>query len=72
METVLLMIREQLPSAFQRTVFWSFSRLRLGIFANRPVRTRMPGGVGAGGEIPPATRLADPFILMVFRWFQFR
>jgi len=24
---------------------------------NRPVRTRMPGGVGAGGEIPPATRL---------------
>jgi len=25
--------------------------------ANRPVRTRMPGGVGAGGEKPPATRL---------------
>ena len=25
---------------------------------NRLVRTRMPGGVGAGGEIPPATRLA--------------
>ena len=25
---------------------------------NRPVRTRMPGGVGAGGENPPATRLA--------------
>ena len=24
---------------------------------NRPVRTRMPGGVGAGGEKPPATRL---------------
>ena len=24
---------------------------------NRLVRTRMPGGVGAGGEIPPATRL---------------
>ncbi len=27
------------------------------IFGNRPVRTRMPGGVGAGGEKPPATRL---------------
>ncbi len=26
-------------------------------FVNRPVRTRMPGGVGAGGEKPPATRL---------------
>ncbi len=25
---------------------------------NRPVRIRMPGGVGAGGEIPPATRLS--------------
>lgn len=24
---------------------------------NRLVRTRMPGGVGAEGEIPPATRL---------------
>jgi hypothetical protein len=27
------------------------------IFANRLVRTRMLGGVGAGGENPPATRL---------------
>jgi len=27
------------------------------IFVNRPVRTRTPGGVGAGGEKPPATRL---------------
>jgi len=27
---------------------------------NRLVRTRMPGGVGAGGEIPPATRLDKP------------
>jgi hypothetical protein len=27
------------------------------ILSNRPVRTRMPGGVGAGGERPPATRL---------------
>ena len=26
---------------------------------NRLVRTRMPGGVGAGGEIPPATRLGS-------------
>ena len=29
------------------------------ISVNRPVRTRMPGGVGAGGEKPPATRLDD-------------
>ena len=29
------------------------------ILSNRPVRTRMPGGVGAGGEKPPATRLAS-------------
>src|SRR6266571_8744628 len=28
------------------------------ILSNRPVRTRMPGGVGAGGEKPPATRLS--------------
>ncbi|HLA27775.1 MAG TPA: hypothetical protein VJZ49_07755, partial [Syntrophales bacterium] len=26
------------------------------VFGNRPVRTRTPGGVGAGGENPPATR----------------
>ena len=26
---------------------------------NRPVRTRMPGGVGAGGEIPPASALVS-------------
>jgi len=31
---------------------------------NRLVRTRMPGGVGAGGEIPPATRLCK---LLLFR-----
>jgi len=30
----------------------------LSIFGNRPVRTRMPGGVGAGGENPPATRFS--------------
>jgi hypothetical protein len=28
------------------------------ISVNRPVRTRMPGGVGAGGEKPLATRLS--------------
>ena len=33
----------------------------LSIFGNRPVRTRMPGGVGAGGEKLPATRLGHPF-----------
>ena len=27
------------------------------LFGNRLVRTRMLGGVGAGGEKPPATRL---------------
>jgi hypothetical protein len=32
------------------------------ILSNRPVRTRMPGGVGAGGEKPPATRLNISFI----------
>src|SRR3990172_1098987 len=29
------------------------------VFGNRPVRTRTPGGVGAGGENPPATRLGN-------------
>ena len=28
---------------------------------NRPVRTSLRGGVGAGGENPPATRLTDRF-----------
>ena len=32
---------------------------------NRLVRTRMPGGVGAGGEIPPATRFRFIFYLLV-------
>ena len=31
---------------------------------NRPVRTRMPGGVGAGGEKPPATRLDLIYIIL--------
>jgi len=33
------------------------TRLRLGNFVKRQVRTRMLGVVGAGGETPPATRL---------------
>ena len=33
---------------------------------NRLVRTRMPGGVGAGGEIPPATRLGCIPSFLVF------
>jgi hypothetical protein len=32
------------------------------ISVNRPVRTHMPGGVGVGGEKPPATRLYAVFI----------
>lgn len=27
------------------------------LLVNRPVRTRMSGGVGTGGEKPPVTRL---------------
>jgi hypothetical protein len=39
------------------------SRLRLRMiacsaFVNRPVRTRMPGGVGGAGAKPAPTRLA--------------
>jgi hypothetical protein len=30
------------------------------ISTNRRMRTRMSGGVGAGGEKPPATRLLIP------------
>jgi len=56
--------QKQLPSAFQRTVFGSYTRLRPGIFVNRPVRTRIPvenpdlSGVvwGPGVKIP---RLPD-------------
>ena len=47
----------QLPSAFQRTVVGSLTRLRPDIFVNRLLRTRMIGEEGAGGEKPPATRL---------------
>jgi hypothetical protein len=38
------------------------------IAVNRLVRTRTPGGVGAGGEKPPATRLAK-FYINVFAKF---
>ena len=31
------------------------------ILSNRRMRTRMYGGVGAGGEKPPATRLGSHF-----------
>jgi hypothetical protein len=36
---------------------------------NRPVRSRMQGGVGAGGEKPPATRFMFYFaqnILLIY------
>jgi len=33
-------------------------------FGNRLVRTRLPGGVGAGGEIPPATRLLGMGVIL--------
>jgi hypothetical protein len=51
--------KESRASTCQRTVS-SHSLPDYGpvISVNRPVRTRMPGGVGAGGENPPATRLA--------------
>jgi len=35
----------------------------------RPVRTRMPGVVGAGGERLPATRLADFIIKRCTQFF---
>jgi len=33
---------------------WKNRRTRIGKLMNRLVRTRMPGGVGTGGETPPA------------------
>jgi hypothetical protein len=33
---------------------------------NRPLRTRMVGGVGAGGSTPPATRLAGGLRVCTF------
>ncbi len=39
----------------------SFAAFNVQDMVDRPVRTRMPNGVGAGGEIPPATRLYSTF-----------
>jgi hypothetical protein len=47
---------------FQRTEVAVLTGYGPSVFGNRPVRTRMPGGVGAGGENPPATRLGENFI----------
>jgi len=52
----------QLPSAFQRTVVGSLTRLRPGTFVNRLLRTRMIGGVGRGRERLPLTRLCEIFL----------
>ncbi len=47
----------RLPPSFQRSVGYTLSSYGSMFFGNRLVRTRMLGGVGAGGERPPATRL---------------
>ena len=48
------------PSVCQRTVGeHSLSGYGPVVSVKRPVRTRMRGAVGAGGERPPATRLYD-------------
>ncbi len=56
----------QLPSAFQRTVVGSLTRLRPGTFVNRLLRTRMIGGVGRGREKLPLTRLDAVYCLYNF------
>jgi len=49
------------------------SRTRPGygpsLFGNRLVRTRMLGGVGTGGEKPPATRLDHKQIIQTLRLY---
>src|SRR4030065_1170221 len=45
------------PPFIQRTASDILTDYGPFVFGNRPVRTRTPGGVGAGGEKPPATRL---------------
>ena len=35
---------------------------------NRPMRTRLWGGVGAGGENPPATRLEECLAIQLALW----
>ena len=37
-------------------------------YGNRQVRTRLLGGVGAGGEKPPATRLAKSLPTFTIPW----
>jgi hypothetical protein len=54
---VLLMVKSSYRQLFKE-LSRSYSRLRPGIFVNRPVRTRMPGGVGRGREKLPLTRLS--------------
>ena len=54
----------QLPSAVQRTVVGSLTRLRPDIFVNRLLRTRMIGGAGRGREKLPLTRLAIHYSLI--------
>jgi hypothetical protein len=34
-------------------------------FGNRPVRTRTLGGVGVGGEKPPATQFGPLFVVLL-------
>ena len=55
----MLFLKYQLAVAafFQRTVGYILTDYGPLVFGNRPVRTRTLGGVGAGGEKPPATRL---------------
>ena len=56
---------------FERTEVAILTGYGPSVFGNRPVRTRMPGGVGAGGEKPPATRLASGLIHAQFwPWIQ--
>ena len=54
-------INLQWPPSIQRAASDILADYGPLVFGNRPVRTRTPGGVGAGGEKPPATRLAIRF-----------
>ena len=42
------------------------------LFGNRRVRTRMPGGVEAGGEKPPAIRLGKCIGIACIIWLTFK
>jgi hypothetical protein len=39
-------------------------------YATEPVRIRMQGGVGAGGEKPPATRFINSSISFFLEYYQ--